>query len=225
MPRIRKRTTVAAAALGLVALALTALTAFAGAGTPPLSDTLGLDQIAALHQLPTVATVPPGLQFGMSRAAQALHGDAVSARGSLRRLRESVGVTQSDLYVYQPTPGTLCLVLWQRQGTCSSVAAPPAAGALYLLSPGGSGYVGASTPVPPEVAGVVSDGVNRVDVTIDQSSVELPIVNNSFAYEVPEAPTASFTLSLDFGYSDGSSRVVELRQEAPPTNIEHTSAR
>lgn len=160
-------------------------------------------------------SVPAGVTFVVRQGASDTRGSGGAALASLRALRRRLGATRSTLYAFSPGGGGVCIVLWRRQSACPTFPHSKTPGVLYILSPGGPGYVNQPDDVPPAIAGVISDNVRWVKLVHDGIAHSLPLFHNAFFREIHEPADAAFTVSLRVGYADGSMRSVKLVQGAP----------
>lgn len=173
-----------------------------------------INQLAAARSLPVVAA-STALASAVDRSSSATGGDPATALNTLRRLASNLGSSRASIYVYAPTGGAVCVLLWQRQGECPTASASDTPSVEAFLSPGGAGYVDAPADVAPAVVGVVSDAVQSVALTEGGATTPLPINNNSFFAELNEPDNAAFSVALRINYADGSTRTLTLNQPGP----------
>lgn len=174
-----------------------------------------LANLSEAGKLPVV-TAPGGeLAAVIQKTASATGGDPSVALSTLRLLRSDLGVTHAALYTYAPSDGAVCVVLWQRQGTCPTAGSSETPGVELILSPGGPGYVGQSDNVPPAIGGVASDLVQSVALVDNGIETALPIENNAFFTDLHEPPNATFTVDVVIHYKDGSTINRTLTQPGP----------
>lgn len=171
--------------------------------------------ISATATIPAATSPPAALAADVATSISAMGGNAQAATHSLRLLRSALGATRSDLYAYSPQDGVWCLFLWERQSVCPTASESTTPGAVYLLSPGGPGYVGQSDDVPAAVAGIVADNIREVQLTDGSTSTELPIKNNAFYQDLNETSQGEFTIGLSFTYADGSVSEASLHGSGP----------
>jgi hypothetical protein len=167
-------------------------------------------------QTSTPIQAPPALAADIKRSASLTGGDPAVALASLRLLQRDLGATHADLYVYAPSGGAVCVVLWQRQTTCPTALSSATPGIEFILSPGGPGYPGQTPNTPPAIAGVANDSVESLAYTVDDGSpMQLQIHNNAFFGEIAKPGGAGFSLDLVVHYTDGSTKHAVLTQLGP----------
>lgn len=171
--------------------------------------------MSAITRTPVDSSPPAALANDITTSMNALGSDAQTAVQSLRLLRSGLGATGSDLYVFTPGGNAWCLFLWERQSTCPTAPQSTTSGALYLLSPGGPGYVGQPDNVPAAVVGIVADNIRSVALIERGTTLNLPIINNSFFDDLNEPNDSPFTVQLRFTYADGTTSTATLNSSGP----------
>ena len=210
--KMRRRLVALTAVLVALGIAEFLGTAARSSGSPPSGSWAPgkAAPLTAAMELPVVAAPPAQLAADIGESASIVGGSSDQALSTLRRVRSGLGATHSDLYIYSAGDNGWCMFLWERQSQCPSAPSSPTPGALYYLSPGGPGYVGQSDDVPAAVAGIVADDIKTVMLDDQGSTVNLPIVNNAFYSDLADNPNSAFSVSLEFTYADGLTKVATL---------------
>ena len=116
--------------------------------------------------------------------------DVAAAQSRLRLLQTNLGGPGRDLYAYQAPSGQICFVLLHASGACTT----------SIGTPDFSWTIGAGeTPdSPSDLAGVATDQVTAVALTVDGTAVPVSLEHNVvYAEFAPGAQQAS----LDVKYS------------------------
>jgi hypothetical protein len=170
------------------------------------------ESMSALNGDAAPSPVDAGVLTAVDRAARGVGGDASAARASLRLLAANIGSAREGLYAFSPGEGSLCFIFWQRAASCQAEGRPGALpGVLFHLSPGGPGYPGEPDDLHAALAGVASDEVVSVGITLDGSLRSAQITNNAFFVDLGQlADWPSSTIELTATYVDGSEESVTL---------------
>jgi len=169
------------------------------------------DAMSALNRDATSTPADAGLLTAVDRAARGVGGDASAARASLRLLRANLGSAKEGLYAFSPGNGSLCFIFWQRAASCQSDGPGALPGVLFNLSPGGAGYPGQPDDLHAALAGVATDDVASVAITLDGSSRSTSVTDNAFFVDLGQlADWPSSKIELTATYVDGSEESVTL---------------
>jgi hypothetical protein len=144
---------------------LVALLAVAGTRAEPKAEPM----VASLQTLPAPSKLPAGYVRGIQRSAAYVGiSRAVAAKRTRLLLSDVTGL---PLYAFGGTKRRVCFAIWRGGGTCGEVSANKHV--IYVVN-GGSHRRGQA------VAGVVSDRVKAVDVTIQDRVVHVSVRHNAF---------------------------------------------
>jgi hypothetical protein len=198
-PLRRGKLVVASVLVGLGALGVFAVTHASGGSTSG-----GVSAgVAAMADLPPVASLSPDVQRWVESSAAAMGTDPVEARARVRTLRTGLGATHSDVYAYTTATGATCFDVTEQAALCPRDAAAGPRGIQWLTG-GGFGAVARN------VVGLVSDDVARVDLSVGGSQQAVPVRNNTIFAELP-AGSAEASLLLSF--RDGEAETIVLPGE------------
>ncbi|HXQ86446.1 MAG: hypothetical protein WCE47_14000 [Gaiella sp.] len=182
--------------IGSLVVAITAGTtvviAVGNAGSePPSGVSTG---VSSLDRLPAVSNLPPKVQAWLTYDSTLSGTDPTQARASVRRLRSTLGTTQSDVYAFRSRSGATCYLITGRTGSCPQDASRGTPGFQWTI---GGGYPG----VPSALAGVVADDVSAIELTVDGKDVPVSIENN-FAFA--EFPTTAQRADVSVRHVSGA---------------------
>lgn len=161
------------------------------------------------------ATSPSGASSDVAKIvvelAQNVGGDPSTALASLRLLRGNLGSAREALYVFSTGKHPLCVVFWPRGASCQTGSLTALPGVLLQLSPGGVGYPGQPDDLHAALAGVATDDVVSIALTMEGSSRSASVTNNAFFLDLGLlADWPSSTIEITATYADGSERSVAL---------------
>lgn len=138
-------------------------------------------------------------------------GNPSTALASLRLLRDNLGSAKEALYVFSTGEHPLCFALWPRGASCQTGSLTALPGVLLQLSPGGAGYPGQPDDLHAALAGVATDDVDSIALTMAGSSHSASITNNAFFLDLGLlADWPSSTIEITATYADGSKRSIAL---------------
>jgi hypothetical protein len=185
-----------------VVTAAAAITAVAAAlGYRYLGPSPGLTSgVGSLHQLPSSGTLPSSATAGLDRMAAYAGISVAQAKQRMRLLQH--GRPQGDLYAFEGSDGTVCLLVTDHAGNCLKNVRTDAPGVMAMIS---GGYPGESSAL----VAVVADNVRAVRLVADGRSRDVPIVNNSIYADLSRESSAD-TIALEVRYGDGSIKTLNM---------------
>jgi hypothetical protein len=137
--------------------------------------------ISALNRLPAISSLPSSISAAAIANAAAYAG--ISPDEAIRRTRLIRSGSQGDLYAFEGTGGTACMLLAARFSNCMKADNPVGTsghpGVMATISPG---YPG-DTPV---FVALVADDVSAMSVSIDGHREDLAIANNAVYVDMTE---------------------------------------
>lgn len=173
------------------------------AGQPPPGLTAG---VSALDTLPAQASVPEAVRDTLRAFDPAVVGPLDRASSSVRRLRNELGSARTAIYALRSQKNSVCVIVRDYSGICPSSLDSGHAGILISLG-GGLGTESA----PPILAGIASDIVTGIELTVDGSSIPVSIQNNALFAELPLS-ARDVTLRVHYrGFDDQVFRAPALR--------------
>lgn len=202
-----------ACAIGAVTTgAIVVASGTAGASAPYGSWSPGGDRSVRALERPaeSKAAIPAAVVEHATFAAARTGGDPELAARSLRTLRVGAGAAREAVYAFSPADSATCLIVGSRSVACPTNHNVDHAGVLWVVS-GGMPATTNSAAIPTSLVGVVADNVVAVRVVSNGETVDAPVVNNAFYYDLVEPASGEpWTIELRVSYADGTVKVVPI---------------
>lgn len=166
--------------------------------------------LSSIEESPATAP-PPGIAEQARGMADRNGGDSDAAIRSLRLVRTQLGARGAALYMFELGNGTPCFILARSRspdrggsGACQ-VDETPTPGVAWIVS--GTPTESDDEAFAITVVGLAADNVAKVEIAESDKTVGVPIVRNSFFYEIDHPAGKTWQTELRLTYVDGARKV------------------
>ena len=199
----RLRPAAAVRAVGILALvAASAVVLFAATRGEAQKPLPGLSAgVSALDRLPAASNVPPDVLKTLGYLDPHVVGPSRDGAQKLRKLRSDLGRGHLGLYALRSKTGSVCFILEKDSALCPARITAGSPGLLWTIG-------GGTEAVPGSLAGVASDPVKAVELTIDGNRIPVTLENNAVFAELP---AGGHEASIVVRYDDGRTETIGVQ--------------